>query len=68
VPLDLDPSAFSPGDSAVTLAGHVGLVLWQVDGAPTYDVAVFRSYAADFWHWLATGSAEFGLAVDAPIG
>ncbi|GGD10623.1 sarcosine oxidase subunit gamma [Aureimonas glaciei] len=68
VPLDLDPSAFSPGDSAVTLAGHVGIVLWQVDDTPTYDVAVFRSYAADFWAWLTTGSAEFGLAVDAPIG
>lgn len=68
VPLDLDASAFSPGDSAVTLAGHVGIVLWQVDAAPTYDVAVFRSYAADFWAWLLTGSAEFGLSVDAPIG
>ncbi|BDA83311.1 sarcosine oxidase subunit gamma [Aureimonas sp. SA4125] len=67
VPLDLDASAFSPGDSAVTLAGHVGIVLWQVDAAPTYDIAVFRSHAADFWAWLTTSSAEYGVSLDAPI-
>lgn len=63
VPIDLHPSAFRRGDAAVTLAGHVGIVLWQVDAAPTFDVAVSRSYAASFWHWLEASAAEFGLAV-----
>lgn len=67
VPVDLHPAAFKPGDAAVTLAAHVGIVLWQVDGAPTYDVAVFRSQAASFWDWLAASAAEAGLAVAPPI-
>lgn len=68
VPVDLHPAAFGPGDAAVTLASHVGIVLWQVDAAPTYDIAVFRSQAASFGDWLAAGAAEFGLVVSAPIG
>ncbi|RYE86794.1 MAG: hypothetical protein EOP19_05950, partial [Hyphomicrobiales bacterium] len=38
-----------------------------VDAAPTFDVAVTRSYAASFWHWLEASAAEFGLAVTSPI-
>jgi heterotetrameric sarcosine oxidase gamma subunit len=64
VPIDLHPAVFRPGDAAVTLAGHVGIVLWQVDAAPIYDVAVFRSFAGSFWHWLTESAAEFGLAVE----
>ncbi|KAB0683001.1 sarcosine oxidase subunit gamma [Aureimonas leprariae] len=60
VPIDLHPAAFAPGDAAVTLASHVGIVLWQVDEAPTYDVAVFRSFAASFAHWLVASAEEFG--------
>lgn len=63
VPIDLHPSAFQPGDAAVTLASHVGIVLWQVDAAPTYDIAVFRSLSGSFWHWLSASAAEFGMAV-----
>ena len=66
VPVDLHPSAFQPGDAAVTLAGHVGIVLWQVDATPTYDIAVFRSFAGSFWHWLSESAAEFGMAVAIP--
>ena len=66
VPVDLHPAAFQPGDAAVTLAGHVGIILWQVDAAPTYDIAVFRSFAGSFWHWLTESAAEFGMAVASP--
>ena len=30
----------------------MGVTLWQVDDAPTYDIAVFRSLAGSFWKWL----------------
>ncbi|MGQ3674591.1 sarcosine oxidase subunit gamma [Xanthobacter sp. TB0139] len=66
VPVDLHPNAFRPDDAAVTLASHIGVILWQEPGetpeeTPVYDMAVFRSFAESFWHWLAESAAEFGL-------
>jgi sarcosine oxidase subunit gamma len=66
VPVDLNPRAFAAGDAAVTTVGHIGVHLWQLDEAPTYEFAVFRSYAAAFWRWLIDSAAEFGVAVKAP--
>jgi sarcosine oxidase subunit gamma len=60
-PLDLHPRAFRPGDTALTAIAHVGVQLWQVDDAPTYDLAVARSMAGSFWRWLSASAAEFGL-------
>jgi methylglutamate dehydrogenase subunit D len=62
-PLDLHPRAFGPGDTAVTAIAHVGVQLWQLDDAPTYELAVPRSMAKSFWTWLSASAAEFGLAV-----
>ena len=59
--VDLHPRAFGPGDVAVTTCAHLGVIVWQLDEAPTYEVAVFRSLAASFWHWLSESAAEFGL-------
>lgn len=67
IPLDLDPISFGPGDAAVTLASHFGIVLWQVDQMPTYDIAVSRSFAGSFWHWLETSAATVGFAVTDPM-
>jgi sarcosine oxidase subunit gamma len=64
VPLDLDPCAFGPGDTAMTVIAHVNVHLWQTDAAPTYEFAVFRSFAASFCEWLLDASAEFGVKVD----
>ncbi|MGE4372968.1 MAG: sarcosine oxidase subunit gamma [Xanthobacter sp.] len=66
VPVDLHPSTFRPDDAAVTLASHIGVILWQEPGetpekTPVYDIAIFRSFAESFWHWLAESAAEFGL-------
>lgn len=63
LPVDLHPSAFGPSDTALTAASHIGLQIWQVDDAPTYDIAVPRGYAASFWRWLAGSAAEFGYVV-----
>lgn len=66
VPIDLDPRAFRPGDAALTAASHIGLQLWQLDEAPTYEIAVARGFAASFWRWLAASSAEYGCEVTRP--
>ena len=62
VPLDLHPGAFTD-DVAVTVIAHIGAIVWQC--APDrFAIAVFRSYAGSFWHWLAASAAEFGLVVE----
>ncbi len=62
VPIDLHPRAFKPGDVAITHASHVGVILWQTDEAPTYEAAMFRSYADSFAHWLFESAAEYASA------
>lgn len=62
VPVDLHPRAFRPGDVAITHASHIGVILWQVDEKPTYELAMFRSYADSFAHWLFDSAAEFASA------
>jgi heterotetrameric sarcosine oxidase gamma subunit len=65
--VDMHPRAFRPGDSAVTSCAQIGVILWQIDEAPTYEAAVFRSLARDFWHWLSESAAEYGLTVEAKV-
>ena len=55
--IDLHPSAFGPGAVATTVIAHIGVILWQLDAAPTYEIALFRSYATSFGHWLAAALA-----------
>jgi heterotetrameric sarcosine oxidase gamma subunit len=64
VPLDID--MFTDGDAAVTSIAHIGAIVWKKD-AETWVIAVFRSYAASFWHSLYASAAEFGLAVEEPV-
>lgn len=52
LPIDLHTSAFKPGDVAITHASHIGVIMWQMDDSPTYEIAMFRSFADSFWHWL----------------
>ena len=61
--VDLHPRAFKPGDAAATSCAHLGVIIWQIDDTPTYEVAVFRSLAAAFCHWLMQSAAEFGVKV-----
>jgi methylglutamate dehydrogenase subunit D len=59
--IDFDPSVFGPGSAAVTMISHIGVNIWQIDDAPTFDVALFRSYAGSFWHWMMTTCAAHGI-------
>jgi sarcosine oxidase subunit gamma len=62
--IDLHPRSFKVGDCALTMIGHIRAHIWQVDGVPTYDIAVFRSLGESFVHWLTDAAAEFGYRID----
>jgi sarcosine oxidase subunit gamma len=57
VPIDLHPRAFGPGAAARTIAAHIPLEIWQVDGVPSFDLACPRSYAESFRHSLHVAPA-----------
>jgi methylglutamate dehydrogenase subunit D len=63
LPIDIDPRVFGAGDTALTLAGHINVHLWQLDLSPAYEMAVPRSFAASFCEWLLAASAKYGVAV-----
>jgi methylglutamate dehydrogenase subunit D len=63
VPVDIDPRVFGPGDTALTLAGHINVHFWQLDLTPTYEFAVLRSFAASFCEWLFAAAAKYGVLV-----
>ena len=61
--IDLAPDAFPVNAVAVTSIAHIGTTLWKVDDAPTIDVAIARSLANSFQHWLEVSTAVHGLSV-----
>jgi len=58
--IDLHLSAFGPRSVATTVIAHIGAILWQRDEAPTFEVAVFRSFAASFRDWIAAARSGLG--------
>lgn len=61
-PVDLHPSMFGPGRSAVTQMAHVGVHLAQV-GPDAFELSVFRGFSESFWEWLTEQAEEFGYQV-----
>ncbi len=57
--LDLHPRAFAPGTAVSTVLAGVPVVLWQLDGAPTYRLMPRASFADYLGRWLVDGMAEF---------
>lgn len=56
--IDLHPAVFRSESVATTVIAHIGVILWQLDNAPSFAVATFRSYAFSFRRWLdATAAA-----------
>ncbi|WP_295847251.1 sarcosine oxidase subunit gamma family protein [Tardiphaga sp.] len=64
VAIDLAAPSFPAGSVAVTQIAHIGVTLWKVDEVPTIHIAVARSYAGSFLHWLEASAAAVGLAVE----
>jgi sarcosine oxidase subunit gamma len=48
--IDLHESVFAPNSTALTLAGHIPVQIWQVDGA--FEFCCFRSFAESLYHSL----------------
>ena len=61
-PVDLHPSVFGPGRSAVTQMAHVGVHLAQT-GFDAFELSVFRGFSESFWEWLTEQAEEFGYQV-----
>jgi sarcosine oxidase subunit gamma len=64
LPIDLHPAVFRAGSAATSTISHMGAQVWQVDDAPTYDIAVFRGFAASFLRWITSSAAEYGYTVE----
>jgi methylglutamate dehydrogenase subunit D len=62
VTLDLHPDVFKPHDVALTSIAHISAALWLLD-AQSCEIAVARSFAGSFWHWLSVSAAEYGYEV-----
>ena len=63
VPIDLHPRAFKPGDAAQTQVAHIGVLIAQIDDAPTYELLAARSFTGSLWSWLEASALEFGLEI-----
>jgi sarcosine oxidase subunit gamma len=50
VQIDLHESVFAPNSTALTLAGHIPVQIWQMDGA--FEFCCFRSFAESLYHSL----------------
>lgn len=61
--IDLHPRAFPAGRTALTTISHIAVQITQLSAEPVFEIAVARSLAGSFWHWLEASAAEFGLAV-----
>jgi heterotetrameric sarcosine oxidase gamma subunit len=62
VGLDLDPSVFGPGATALTMASLIDVQLSCL-GADVYEIMLFRGFAGSFWHWLEESALDEGLEV-----
>ena len=60
ISIDLHPTYFTDEFVAVTVIAHIGAIVWK-NTSDEFAIAVFRSYAESFWHWLKISAAEFGL-------
>ncbi|MFT9256524.1 MAG: sarcosine oxidase subunit gamma family protein [Acetobacter sp.] len=61
VPVDLHPQAFGAGDVALTLAGHIPVILRCLDDQPeACEILVFRGFAASLFHDLHVAMTGLG--------
>ncbi len=62
--IDLHPTVFGPGDAALSAIALIGAQVWQLDDAPTYEIAVFRSMAGSFAEFIGASAAEYGINLE----
>jgi heterotetrameric sarcosine oxidase gamma subunit len=69
--IDVHPKTFPTSNVVSTAAAHMGVTLWRLDdraeGEPVFEIAIYRSFAANFWHALTENAAACGcIARDRP--
>ncbi|KGT72981.1 hypothetical protein MA20_47115 [Bradyrhizobium japonicum] len=68
--VDLHPSVFPVGATALTIFAHINVQLWRADDGPdgpVFEILVPRSMATSFWSWFTSSAGEFGCQVLGPI-
>lgn len=55
--IDLNASAFPSGSVAVSVIGHVDVIVRALSDELSFEVTVFRSYADTFLRWFASAAA-----------
>jgi sarcosine oxidase subunit gamma len=63
VAIDLHPRVFRPGDTALTLAGHVGVQIRQIDETPCFEMMALRSYAGSLVETVLEVGLKFGVEI-----
>ena len=61
VSIDLHPSAFGRDAVATTVIAHIGVILWRTSET-SFEVALFRSFAASFGEWVDQAKVASSLA------
>ncbi len=63
--IDFHPRVYKPGDVSITMAAHIGALVWRlendIENYPAFEIAVSRSFADSFWHALVDSAAGFGI-------
>ncbi len=67
IAIDLHPRTFGPRDAASTTVAHIVVHFWQLDDAPSYDLAAPRGFAGSLVEWLVAAAAEYGLEILPPL-
>lgn len=64
-PFDVHETVFAPGQCAQTVLAKSAVILDVVDGAPTFEITVRRSFATYVWQRIVDAGLEFGLEIEA---
>lgn len=62
--LDLDQRTFPTGSATGTRFDMLGMTLARIDDTPTFELMVFRGYAAFVLESLVESASEFGVAIE----
>jgi len=66
--VDFDAAAFPTGSVMVTDIAHMGVIIARIDDAPSFHVALFRSHAESFAHWIEATARGMGVQPLASVG
>jgi sarcosine oxidase subunit gamma len=69
--IDLHPRAFPIGAAASTVAAHIAVILWRLEDGPegaVFEIALYRSFAASFWHALSQSTCDKNARVRSSFG